>query len=218
MDGDPSVHAAPTILNPPSRRACFRCAKSKVRCEFNPSKERCLRCQRLHLVCAAATNVQDDPTVASDPMIGAVLTGNDRRACDRCKHQKTRCNRVDTATPCYRCDKAGVDCITGASKPRGRPTVTSASPRDAQQTLLGAPDAGTDADIEMPLLLPTLVSYASMENGWPDTTAPTNRAHPVLNLESQTLSYGEVSSPQATCLEKLGHLQREILLDLDLLK
>ncbi|KAI7773758.1 hypothetical protein LA080_010001 [Diaporthe eres] len=44
-----------------------------------------------------------------------------RSACDRCRKQKLRCpSRASDAQPCSRCTRAGVECITGYTRPLGR--------------------------------------------------------------------------------------------------
>lgn len=44
-----------------------------------------------------------------------------RSACDRCRKQKLRCpSRTSEAQPCSRCTRAGVECITGYTRPLGR--------------------------------------------------------------------------------------------------
>lgn len=44
-----------------------------------------------------------------------------RSACDRCRKQKLRCpSRASEAQPCSRCIRAGVECITGYTRPLGR--------------------------------------------------------------------------------------------------
>lgn len=49
-----------------------------------------------------------------------------RSACDRCRKQKLRCpSRVSDAQPCSRCIRAGVECITGYTRPLGRSHRTS---------------------------------------------------------------------------------------------
>lgn len=44
-----------------------------------------------------------------------------RSACDRCRKQKLRCpSRASDAQPCARCVRAGLECITGYTRPLGR--------------------------------------------------------------------------------------------------
>lgn len=44
-----------------------------------------------------------------------------RSACDRCRKQKLRCpSRASDTQPCSRCTRAGVECITGYTRPLGR--------------------------------------------------------------------------------------------------
>lgn len=48
-----------------------------------------------------------------------------RAACDRCRDQKLRCPRVNSATePCSRCLRAHAICVTSSSRPNGRPRIS----------------------------------------------------------------------------------------------
>lgn len=48
-----------------------------------------------------------------------------RAACDRCRDQKLRCPRVNSATePCNRCLRAHAICVTSSSRPNGRPRIS----------------------------------------------------------------------------------------------
>lgn len=47
-----------------------------------------------------------------------------RAACDRCRDQKLRCPRFNSATePCSRCLRAHAICVTSSSRPNGRPRI-----------------------------------------------------------------------------------------------
>ncbi|KAK3305942.1 uncharacterized protein B0T15DRAFT_214963 [Chaetomium strumarium] len=52
-----------------------------------------------------------------------------RFACDRCRDQKLRCPRADNNVnePCQRCKRAGALCVTGGTRPVGRPRSSSTS-------------------------------------------------------------------------------------------
>ncbi|KAI8945069.1 hypothetical protein F4801DRAFT_150220 [Xylaria longipes] len=63
--------------------------------------------------------------------MSATTTGHDnarRTACDRCRELKLRCPRLEEDNPqssCARCDRAGALCVTGRSRPLGRPRVAA---------------------------------------------------------------------------------------------
>lgn len=61
-----------------------------------------------HLMASQASSTFNFPTLK-------------RLACDRCRKQKLRCpSRASDAQPCSRCIRAGVECITGYTRPLGR--------------------------------------------------------------------------------------------------
>jgi hypothetical protein len=63
----------------------------------------------------------------------------------------------------------------------------------------------TGTNVDMPLLLPTLANYANIDTGLASSVPAYGSTHPA-------------NQPQHEDLNRLGNLQREVLLDLDLVK
>ncbi|KAI1754841.1 hypothetical protein F4782DRAFT_463242 [Xylaria castorea] len=77
--------------------------------------------------------------------MSAITTGHSytrRTACDRCRELKLRCPRLEedsSQTSCARCDRAGALCVTGRSRPLGRPPVVATVSASASPTPTPAP-------------------------------------------------------------------------------
>ncbi|KAI1126744.1 hypothetical protein F5Y10DRAFT_244242 [Nemania abortiva] len=109
--------------------------------------------------------------------MSATTTGHDntrRTACDRCRELKLRCPRLEEDTPgtsCARCDRAGALCVTGRSRPLGRPRV--AVPVSASSTPASAPapapapapiqSSASDERRKRPRKSPSLVARHSVD-------------------------------------------------------
>jgi hypothetical protein len=199
-----AFHATPTTLADTSgkvrrsERACDRCRASKIRCDRTTRTAPCTRCTRQGIACLTH-GVSSDPVVTVARPLSPGSNHNARRACDRCKAGKSRCERSDLDKPCDRCAKARIDCVTSPSLPMGRRPkipINGAPPLESN-------DADQSADLDMPLLLPTLAGYVGMDHGW---------------SEAQALNNGQPTESQVNYLTKLGNLQREVLLDVDMVK
>ncbi|OQV03947.1 Fungal Zn2-Cys6 binuclear cluster domain-containing protein [Cladophialophora immunda] len=152
--------------------------------------------------------------------------GNGRSACDRCRRHKLRCERPSDSAQCRRCWKANVECVTGAALKSGRPSSrrqpsdalenwplhqTLQTPSDTPET-----DSSTGREMQLP---PAPITVDGLENGWPDGLQQDIDASQTFQPLSDTYQpvYSQID-PQGDCLKRLGDLQREIHVDLELVK
>ncbi|KIX97948.1 uncharacterized protein Z520_06026 [Fonsecaea multimorphosa CBS 102226] len=152
--------------------------------------------------------------------------GNGRSACDRCRRHKLRCERSSNSAKCRRCSKANVECVTGAALRSGRPPLNR-QPSDALetwhlhqtlQTPSDAPEADSNTSREMELPAAP-ITVDGLENGWPDglqqNLDPSQAFQPLRDTHQPV--YSQIN-PEGDCLKRLGDLQKEILVDLELVK
>lgn len=72
------------------------------------------------------THCATTPPYTTIPSMHLYHVGSPRRACDRCHRQKQGCRRTDdNQGGCMRCQRAGVDCISSAIRPRPPQRATS---------------------------------------------------------------------------------------------
>ncbi|KAL6885751.1 hypothetical protein GGI43DRAFT_432375 [Trichoderma evansii] len=73
-----------------------------------------------------------------------------RSACDRCRFQKLRCYRDEgrSSGACNRCIKSGIKCVTGMTRPTGRPPARQPTIIDPNE-LLTPPKTGDTSPVDV---------------------------------------------------------------------
>ncbi|ETN44899.1 uncharacterized protein HMPREF1541_09774 [Cyphellophora europaea CBS 101466] len=152
--------------------------------------------------------------------------GLQRTACDRCRHHKLKCNRDEGLKQCRRCIRAGQQCLTGTARKAGRPqklfrdsTHQAQSQHDPSTVLQTPPASVTDRSPASNVTLDYQHSASSFIN--PSIEEPVAQQTPSTEQQppiDEVVDEISLFTKRSALARKLGDLQREVLVDADLVR